>query len=337
MFAPFFIKRLLLLVPTLFGVLVVVFVLLRVAPGDPIAMMVGPGATPDDIAQLRRLYGLDGSILGQFGIYIGDALQGHFGDSISLKRPVVDLIASRLPVTLELALLALLFAVTLGGTLALLATRYMGGVIEHGINTLTGFIMAIPDFLWGLSGILVFGVLLPVMPIFGLLDSELRFQSHSGFMLFESLLRGQFEVAASIFMHLCLPALALALPLAALICGVLRSSLKEVMAQDYILLAQVKGFAPWRILLGESLRNAVIPALTLTGVQFTFLIGGTVLIEKIFGLPGVGSLAIDAVINRDLPLIQGVVLTFALLFTSVNIIIDALNALLNPRLRHGAA
>jgi ABC-type dipeptide/oligopeptide/nickel transport system permease component len=326
-------KRLLWAVPTLFGVLVVVFVLLRVAPGDPIAMMIGPGATPDDIRSLRQLYGFDRSLPQQFLIYIGQAVTGHFGRSITLKQDVADLVRAHLPMTLELSAFALLLAALLGVGVALLAISWRGGFIERSIDVLTGFVTAIPDFLWGLGGILFLGVLLPVLPVFGLLDSSLTFDSRSGFMLSESLLRGRFDVFGSALFHMFWPALSLSLPLAAMIARILKATLSEVLAQDYILIARVKGFSAWQVLWREALRNALGPALTLAGVQFTFLIGGTVLIEKLFGLPGLGNMAIDAVINRDLPLIQGIVLTFALIFIIVNLAVDAINVRLNPKLR----
>lgn len=326
-------KRLLWALPTLLGVLVVVFVLLRVAPGDPIAMMIGPGATPDDILALRALYGFDKSLSAQFFIYLGQAALGHFGQSITLKRDVLDLVMVHLPLTLELSALALGIAVLLGGAAALAAVSFRGSLLERGIDVATGFITAIPDFLWGLAGILFLGVLLPVLPVFGLLDSSLRFDSVTGFVLLESLVRGRFDVLGSALYHMLWPALSLALPLAAMIARVLKASLLEVLAQDYILVAQVKGFSPWQVLWREALRNALGPALTLTGVQFTFLIGGTVLIERLFGLPGLGNMAIDAVINRDLPLIQGIVLTFAVLFIAVNLAVDVLNTRINPKLR----
>jgi ABC-type dipeptide/oligopeptide/nickel transport system permease component len=327
------VRRLLLVVPTLFGVAVVVFVLMRVVPGDPVSMMIGPGATAQDIAALRTLYGLDHNIPTQFAYYLGDLMHGEFGVSISRKQPVTELIATRLPLTLELSAVATLLALALGVVAALVATHWRQEVIERGIDVATGVVTAIPDFLWGLLGILVFGVLLPVLPVFGLMDSDLRFESRSGFVLLESLLRGRFDVVGSVVWHLLLPAVALALPLAAMIARVLKASLAEVLTQDYVLVARVKGFGPWRVLLREALRNALPPALTLAGVQFTFLIGGTVLIEKLFGLPGLGSMAIDAVTSRDLPLIQGIVLTFALIFIAVNLAVDMLGSVLNPRLR----
>ena len=327
------VKRALWALPTLLGVMVVVFVLLRVAPGDPVAMMIAPGATPEDIASLRALYGLDQPIPTQFAYYLRDVLGGNFGSSISRKQPVIELIAQRLPLTLELSLVATLLALLLGVGAALLATQGRGGWVERGVDAATGIVTAIPDFLWGLLGILLLGVVLPWLPVFGLMDSDLRFEAASGFVIAESLLRGRFDVLGSVLWHLVLPAFALALPLAAIVARVLKASLVEVLAQDYILIARVKGFSPWQVLWREALRNALSPALTLAGVQFTFLIGGTVLIEKLFGLPGLGNMAIDAVTSRDLPLIQGIVLTFALIFIVVNLAVDALNSALNPRLR----
>ena len=326
-------RRLLWALPTLFGVLVVVFVLLRLAPGDPIAMMIGPGASPDDIRALRALYGFDRSVPAQFFVYLGQAASGQFGQSITLKRDVLELVRAHLPLTLELASLALTLAVLIGGAAALAAAHWRGSIVERGIDVATGFVTAIPDFLWGLAGILFLGVLLPVLPVFGLMDSSLSFDSRSGFVFPESLLRGRFDVFGSALYHLAWPALSLSLPLAAMIARVLKASLLEALAQDYILIARVKGYGPWHVLWREALRNALGPALTLTGVQFTFLIGGTVLIEKLFGLPGLGNLAIDAVINRDLPLIQGIVLTFALLFIAVNFAVDVINVRLDPKQR----
>jgi peptide/nickel transport system permease protein len=326
-------KRLLWALPTLFGVLVVVFVLLRLAPGDPIAMMIGPGASPEDIRALRALYGFDRSVPAQFVVYLQQAASGQFGRSITLKQDVFDLVRAHLPLTLELAGLALTLAIGIGLAAALAATYWRGRVVERVIDALTGFVTAIPDFLWGLAGILFLGVVWPVLPVFGLLDAAHSFRPVSGFMLTESLLRGHFEVFASALYHLLWPALSLALPLAAMIARVLKASLVDTLALDYILIAQVKGYSPWQVLWREALPNALIPALTLAGVQFTFLIGGTVLIEKLFGLPGLGTMAIDAVINRDLPLIQGIVLTFALLFIIVNLAVDVINVRLDPKQR----
>jgi ABC-type dipeptide/oligopeptide/nickel transport system permease component len=320
---------------TLFGVALIVFILVRVVPGNPIAMMLPPGATDADIALLTAHYGLDKPIMTQFWIWLGRALQGDFGTSISLRQDVVGLILGRLPATLELATLALLIAVTLGGVLAITAARFRGTAAETGIDLANGASLAMPDFLWGLTLILLFGVAFPIFAISGRVSPTLDLPFVSGFYLIESILRLRFDIFIDLMRHMLMPALALALPLAAVIAQLLKTSLKEAMRQDYVMLARTKGFSETRVLLSEALRNAVIPTLTLAGVQFTFLIGGTVIVERLFSYEGLGNMAIDAVINRDLPLIQGIVLVFALLFVLINLMVDLSYALLNPRLRHG--
>jgi len=335
MSTAYLLKRLLWAVPTLLGVAVVVFVLLRVVPGDPIAMMTPPGARAEDIARLRQMYGLDTSIPQQFVTWLGQVAQGDFGASISLRERVMALVVGKLPATLELVLVAMLFAIALGLTLGLAAVYFRGRWPELAIDAFAGLSIAIPDFLWALLFILLLGVLFPVLPISGRLDPGIDFDPNTGFYLLESLVTGRFAIAAALIQHLLLPAAALALPLAAGITRILKSSLLEVMNQDYVTLARVKGYSRSRVLLRVALRNALIPALTLTGVQFTFLVGGTVLIEYIFSYPGIGNLAIGAVIQRDLPLIQGLVLTFAAIFIITNLLVDMTYALLNPKLRQG--
>lgn len=320
---------------TLLGVSVVVFVLMRVVPGDPVAMMIPPGAGPDDIARLRAFYGLDRSIPAQYGLWLLAALQGQFGNSISLKQDVLSLVLQRLPATLELGATALTFAVLLGGTAGIVSAAAHGRWGSSVIDSIAALVQAVPDFLWGLVFILLFGVLWTWMPISGRVDPLLEFHAASGFIFFESLLRGRWDVTASVFTHSVAPSLALGLPVAAMIARVLKASMQEALAADYVMLARLKGLAPARVLLAEALPNAVTPTLQLTGVQFAFMLGGTVLIERLFSYPGIGSLAINAVIARDLPLIQGIVLLFAVIFTAVNLIVDLLYTVLNPRLRHG--
>ena len=335
MSAVFLLKRLILAVPTLFGVTAIVFVLLRVVPGDPINMMIGPGATPKDIQTLREVYGLDKSIWDQFVIYLRDLAHGDFGTSISLRQDVLHLILGRLPVTIELCVLAMWIAVASGVWLGIVGAYGHNRWPEAVVDGFSGLVLAIPDFLWALLFILLLGVAIPIMPISGRLDFDTEFRPATEFYLVESLIHGRFGIFVSILQHMIMPAVALALPLTAIIARVLKSSLNEVMTQDYIMMARAKGYDRRRVVVHEALRNALIPTVTLTGVQFTFLVGGTVLIERIFSYPGLGNMAVDAVINRDLPLIQGIVLTFAVLFLAINLLIDLTYALLNPRLRHG--
>ncbi|UUP15892.1 ABC transporter permease [Nitratireductor thuwali] len=326
--------RLLTTLITLIGVAVIVFVVVRVVPGNPIAMMLPPGASEADIERLRALYGLDKSIPQQFVIWFGNVLQGDFGTSISTRQPVLRLVLERLPATLELSLLALFMAVLIGGSLAILGTRLRGRRAEAGVDVANGVGLSVPDFLWGLLLILLFGVLWPVFQISGRVSPRLDIPFSTQFYLIESLLTLRFDITANLMNHMFMPALALALPLAAIISQLLKQSLKETLDLDYTVLARTKGYGETRVILSEALRNAVLPTLTLIGVQFTFLMGGTVIIERLFSYEGLGNMAIDAVINRDLPLIQGIVILFALIFTIVNLMVDMSYALLNPRLRH---
>jgi dipeptide transport system permease protein len=320
---------------TLFGVAVIVFVVIRIAPGDPISMMLPPGASEADIERLRAFYGLDKSILQQFLIWLGSVLEGNFGTSISLRQNVLSIVLNRLPATLELSFLALVIANVLGTTLAFVATRWRETPAETCVDVASGIALSVPDFLWGLALILTFGVAFPFFEISGRVSPRLELPFATQFYLVESLLRFRFDITADLLKHMTMPALALALPFAAVIAQLLKASLKEAMAQDYVMLARTKGFSESRVIIRDALRNAILPTLTLTGVQLTFLIGGTVIVERIFSYEGLGNLAIDAVINRDLPLIQGIVLLFAVIFVCINLGVDILYALLNPRLRHG--
>lgn len=326
--------RLLTTAITLFGVAVIVFVVIRVVPGNPIAMMLPPGATDADIARLQAIYGLDKSIPQQFVIWLTGVMHGDFGTSISLRQPVLDLVLGRLPATLELSIFALVIAVVIGGFMALTGTRLRGTRVEAGIDVANGMALSVPDFLWGLILILLFGVLVPIFHISGRISPSIDFPFVTNFYVFESVARGRFDIWADLLAHMFMPALALAIPLAAIIGQLLKQSLKETMHLDYVTLSRTKGYGENHVIVKEALPNAVLPTLTLIGVQFTFLIGGTVIIERLFSYEGLGNMAIDAVVNRDLPLIQGIVILFALIFTVVNLVVDMTYAALNPRLRH---
>jgi ABC-type dipeptide/oligopeptide/nickel transport system permease component len=330
-----FLLRLLTTAITLFGVALIVFVVIRVVPGNPIAMMIAPGATEEDIAALKALYGFDKSIPQQFLIWLSGVAQGEFGTSITSKQPVAALVLGRLPATLELSVMALVIAVLIGGATALWGTLRRGTKIEAAVDLSNGMALSIPDFLWGLILVLLFGVLWPVFHISGRVTPSLDLPFTTNFYLFESVLRLRFDLWADIVSHMFMPALALAIPLAAIISQLLKQSLKETMHLDYVTLSRTKGYGEHHVITREALPNAILPTLTLVGVQFTFLIGGTVIIERLFSYEGLGNMAIDAVINRDLPLIQGIVLLFAAIFTAVNLLVDLSYAFLNPRLRHG--
>ena len=328
-------RRLLLVPPTLFGVAVVVFVLLRVVPGDPVSMMIPPGASQADIDRLRALYGLDLPIFEQFVVWLKAVLGGDFGVSISRRQGVMGLILGRLPATLELVLLATLIALAVGVGMALLGAYFRRRAPEWLVDGFVALTLAIPDFLWSLIFILAFGVLYPVLPISGRIDPSLAAHFATGFYLIESLLSGRLALAGDLVRHAILPAVALALPFAAVITRNLKASLGEAELQDYALIARARGFSRRFVLTHEVLPNAVVSTVTLAAVQITFLIGGTVLVERIFSYEGIGNMAVDAMINRDLPLIQGLVIAFAIIFIAINLLVDMLVTWLDPRLQHG--
>ncbi|KJY68545.1 ABC transporter permease [Vibrio nigripulchritudo] len=319
---------------TLCGAAIIVFFVVRVVPGNPIAMMLPPGATEEDIARLTALYGLDKSLLEQFFVWIGGVVQGDFGTSITTRQPVLDLVLGRLPATLELSLMALVIAILMGGALALSGTLWRESKVESTIDVTNGVALSVPDFLWGLLLILVFGVFWPLFHISGRITPSLDTDFHTPFLLIESFFTFRWQEWLDILAHMFMPSLALAIPLAAIIAQLLKQSLKETMHLDYITLARTRGYSECYVIIREALPNALLPTLALIGVQFTFLIGGTVIVERLFSYEGLGNLAIDAVVNRDLPLIQGIVILFALLFTLVNLVVDLMYAILNPRLRH---
>jgi ABC-type dipeptide/oligopeptide/nickel transport system permease component len=333
--ASVLVRRLLLVPPTLLGVALVVFILLRVVPGDPVAMMISPGASAADIQALHAHYGLDKSIPVQLLLWLRAVVHGDLGQSITSRIAVTGLVIQRLPATIELVLLATLIALLFGAGLALSGAAFRHTGPEWLIDGVIAMTLAIPDFVWGLLFILLFDVLFPILPVSGRIDPSVTEHFTSNFYLIESLLKGHFAIARGLLSHATLPATALALPFAAVLARVLKSSLADAEQQDYVQMARARGYSRARVLLAEALPNAIIPAAALTGVQITFMLAGTVLVERVFSYQGIGSMAIDAVTNRDLPLIQGIVLAFAIMFIAINFAVDIGLTFLDPRLRSG--
>lgn len=312
---------------------IVVFIVLRMIPADPLGMMLPPSATQADADFLRKELGLDGTITHQYMVWLGNALQGDLGNSIYFRESVVALLKNSLPATLELVAVSLVMALLIsipGGIGLYLLDRKKGEVIA---DFFLVFLLSIPSFLWGIILIILLGVVFPILPFMGRLDSDINVPSVTGFLLFDLLLQGQWQAWGSAFAHLLLPALALALAFSPIVIRVLRSSLIETATAQYVNVARLRGLPEWRVLLLHMLKNAALPTLTLIGVQFGFLFGGTLLIEVIFSFPGIGNLMVQAIKNHDLPLIQGVALVFCLMVLFVNFCIDGLYAVLNPRLR----
>jgi ABC-type dipeptide/oligopeptide/nickel transport system permease component len=329
-------RRLLAAIPTLLMLSLIVFVVLRLIPADPLAMMLPPNATPADAALLRHQLGLDKPIPSQFLIWLVNALHGNLGASISFQQPVAMLIGSTLPATLELCLSALVISLIIsvpGGVFAYAVTDRRG---ELPVSFAVVLMQSVPSFLWALLLIALLGVYLPVLPFSGRVGDGIPMPHLTGFLLIDFLVKGEFSGWLSAASHLVLPSLALAFGFAPLVIRVLRSSLLDQRNESYVGVARLRGVSESRILWRHMLKNAALPALTMIGVQFGFLFGGALLVEMIFSFPGVGNLMVQAVRNNDLVLIQGIAIVFCALMLVINAIVDTLYVIMNPRLRKTA-
>jgi peptide/nickel transport system permease protein len=326
-------RRLLAAAPILLVVSALLFCVLRVLPIDPAAMSLPPTATIAEIAAKRRDMGLDLPLPQQYLIWLKDALHGDFGSSIAFRRGAGSLVAETLPATIELAIFAMVIAAVLGFGGGLLLFRVRNTFFEFIADIGSILLLSIPEFLWGLILLFVFGVMLHLLPFTGRLSPGLSQPHITGFLLLDALIAGRFDIFWSAWQHLILPAAALGLAFSPAIMRVLRSSLFDVYHEDYIEQARLRGLSEGRILLGHALKNAALPTLTLAGVQFGFLFSGTLLVEVIYSYPGMGNLMVDAVRNADLPLIQAVGLTYCIVVLLINTVVDSLYVLLNPKLR----
>lgn len=323
----YILRRLLLLIPMAIGMVVVTFGLLLLVPGDPAAVLLGPEASPEMIANLRRTLGLDDPWYVRLWSYFANLLQGDMGRSIFQSAQVSDIIAGRIGATIELAVVALLLASLIGITLGVLAAIRQGSLIDTVTMLLAQIGVSMPVYWMGLLLMLAFSVQLGWLPAIG-----------RGMPLPEALLTaltGRPGPLLDSLAHILLPALALAANSAAIISRLVRTSMLEVLREDFVRTAYSKGLRRPRVVIRHALRNALLPVLSIIGLRFGALLGGAVLVEMIFAWPGLGQLTFAAVSQRDIPLIQGIVLTFALIFALVNLVVDLLYAVVDPRVRLG--
>jgi peptide/nickel transport system permease protein len=326
-------RRLLAAIPILLVVSALLFCVLRLLPVDPAAMSLPPTATIAEIEAKRRDMGLDRPLPEQYLIWLRDALHGDFGRSIVFGREAGSLVAATLPATIELAGFAMIIAAALGVGGGLLLFHLRGSPFEPIADLASILLLSIPEFLWGLILLFVFGVVLHLLPFTGAVSPNLPQPHITGFLLLDALLVGRFDIFASACSHLILPAFALGLAFSPTIMRVLRSSLFDVYHEDYIQQTRLRGVSEGKILLGHAFKNASLPTLTLAGVQFGILFSGTLLVEVIYSYPGMGNLMVDAVRNADLPLIQAIGLTYCIVVLVINTVVDSLYVVLNPKLR----
>ncbi len=310
------------------------FFMVRAIPGDPAQILLGQQATQEQVQQLRAHMGLDKPVIVQYVVFLRDAITGDLGDSIVTGRPVVTELLVRFPATLELTAFAMFIAVAVGVPVGVISAVKQYSLLDKTTSVLALTGISMPIFWLAMILILIFGVRLELLPFPGRLSSGLSIQAFTGLVLVDSLLTGNFGAFWDGLKHLIMPALALGTIPMAVITRMTRSSMLEVMGEDYVRTARAKGVVPWRVVFKHALRNAILPTVTVIGLQVGLLMGGAVVTETIFSWPGVGQIAYDSIYSRDYAMIQGVVLYGALLFVLVNLIVDILYAVLDPRVRY---
>ena len=316
--ASFLIRRLLAVLPVLLVVSLLVFFMLRLAPGDPAAVIAGNNATSEDIANIRAHMGLDKPIAAQYVLWLGQVLQGDLGYSYYLSKPVTALVAQRMEPTLSLALGTVLLAVCIAVPLGSLAAWRMGGWLDRGLSAFSVAGFSVPVFVIAYLLIYLFAMQLQWLPVQG-------YKPISG---------AQSQGTWAWMRQLILPWLTLSTVYVALIARITRASVSEALQEDFIRTARAKGLAERTVLVRHALANAAVPIVTVVGIGVALLIGGVVVTETVFAIPGLGSLTVDAVLNRDFPVIQGLVLLFSLSYVLINLLVDTSYVWLDPRIRH---
>jgi ABC-type dipeptide/oligopeptide/nickel transport system permease component len=328
-------KRMVTVVPTLIGVVIVTFLLTRVLPGDPAVYFAGPAATPQSIADIRKQIGLDRPLIVQFGRYVEDLAHGNLGNSLSTGQPVVTEIKNRLPASAELTLLGLILSLVIAVPLGILAAVKQGSWIDHTCRIVATAGVSLPVFFTGLLLVYAFYYLLGWAPApIGRLDAFTDAPTQiTGFYLFDSLVTGNFDAFRAAFTQLILPAVTLAIFSLAPIARMTRASMLAVLASDFVRTARASGLDNKTVILTYAFRNAMLPVVTTLGMVFSFLLGANVLVEKVFAWPGIGSYAVEALISSDFAPVQGFVLAMAILYVALNLIIDILYGVIDPRVR----
>jgi len=330
----YIVKRLAMLVPVMLGVSIIAFSLIHLAPGDPARTMLGERATQEQLNEIREKYGLDKPLYIQYGIWLNGVLHGDLGRSITTHDEVAKEIGDRFPNTMELAIAAMLFAVIVGVFAGIISATKQYSITDYTFMGVALFGISMPVFWLGIMLMMIFGVFLGWLPIGGRIDLLIPFQRVTGFMLFDSIITGNFPALISVLRHLILPAVALGTIPMAMIARVSRSSMLEVLRQDFIRTERAKGLSERMVIYKHAVRNAMVPVVTVIGLNFGLLLAGAILTETVFSWPGIGRLVVNAVYERDYPLVVGCILAFAIVFVIVNLITDILYTRIDPRIQY---
>ena len=324
----YILKRLLYVLPVALGVLIFIFVLLRAMPGDFTSAMLGPEATPEDIARIRAQYGLDDSILVQLGRYLKQLLTFNFGDSVIYKMPVIDMIKTAFPATLELTILGMIWAILIAVPLGIISAVKQNSWIDNIAMVLAQMGISMPVFWMGLLMILLFSVRLGWLPSFGRGDPLIP-------ALIEGITTGKFKAFTTSFKKILMPSFALGIMSAAMISRMIRTTMLDVLDMDYIRTARAKGTGEFLVVMKHAFRNALPPVVTIVALQFGSMLGGSIVTETVFSWPGIGQVIVTAILNRDYPVVQASVFMIAMMFVLINLIVDLLYAVINPKISEG--
>jgi ABC-type dipeptide/oligopeptide/nickel transport system permease component len=330
----YFIKRLVLTIPTLLGVSVIVFLLIHMIPGDPLDVMLGDRVNEAARIAFAERLGLDQPLYIQYWRWFSNAITGDFGTSIRSNEEVISEILSRLPATIELTVVALIIAVVFGIFFGVTSARYRNSILDQSMIGFSLLGVSVPIFWLGMMMIFLFAVILGWLPVSGRIPMGITLPGGTGLYLLDTLVAGKVNLFREALRHLIMPATALATVSLALITRITRSSMLDVLSEDYVRTARAKGLSNRKVIYKHALKNAMIPVVTVVGLQFAKLMGGAILTETVFSWPGIGRLLITAISYRDYPMVQGIVFFVAFAFILINILIDLLYAYLDPRIRY---
>ncbi|NLS45314.1 MAG: ABC transporter permease [Firmicutes bacterium] len=328
------IERILAAIPIMLGVVILAFLFMRMIPGDPVDIMMGEagGVTHEEMASLRAQFDLDKSLPVQLVLYLGRLFKGDMGYSLQRARPVKEIILEAVPATVELALFSLLFALILGIPLGIASARYQNSIVDR-IGMATSFLgISMPGFWLGIIGIIVFSLGLGWLPTSGRITYGMAPKSITGLMTLDALITANTGALKDALRYLALPAVTMGAGVAAVVARVTRSSMLEALKTDYVLFAKAKGVPDRTVTIKHALRNALIPTVTVVGLQVGTLLGGNMIVETIFGWPGLGRIVVDAIFSRDYPLVQAAVMVYALTFVVINLATDIFYTYLNPKM-----
>ena len=329
----FVVRRLLLLVPILIGLSLLVFFWIRALPGGPAEALLGERATPEAVAAIEKQYGLDEPVWKQYLKFVKQTADLNFGDSITTRQPVSEELKQRFPATVELAVAAMLFSVLLGVPLGFVAAKRYGSWVDHGSLVASLIGISIPIFFLAILLKYVFAVRLGWLPTVGRASVLIDLEHPTNFYILDSILTGNWEALWDCIKHLILPAVALGTIPLAIIARITRAAVLDVQNEDYVRTARAKGLPPRKVDLRHVMRNALLPVTTIVGLQVGLLLSGAVLTETVFAWPGMGTWLVQAIEDRNFPVLQGGILFLALVFVLVNLIVDLSYAVINPRIR----